>query len=183
MRPLFVLLIAFALSACASYIEASYTPQHSLTAADLEKSLVVLPGTEDLKGSSQFTGVKAKLENRLRAEGFTIVDGLSAADYVAFFTYGVDSGVEKKLPVSTTPGGPETETIYTRLVILVLVDRPAFEKGDIRKVYEAELTSRGRCGDVTQVMSGLLDALFKHFPGESGRPIRVVIPQDPKCVI
>lgn len=69
-------------------------------------------------------------------------------------------------------------TRYTRVLALEIFDQAEGKNRTPKKVYQAKLTSKGRCGQLGWVIDEMLTALFKEFPGESGRPMKVVV--DPK---
>lgn len=71
-------------------------------------------------------------------------------------------------------------TTYTRVLALDLLDRQQFNVGRVEKVYEVKLTSKGRCAQMAAVYDEMLDALFKDFPGESGKTRTVTIEVDTK---
>lgn len=81
-------------------------------------------------------------------------------------TYGV---------VGSVPYSYDTTT-YSRGVRLEMIDRRAFDARQIKTVFEANLSSKGRCGQIAVVMDALLEALFQNFPGESGKARSISVP-------
>lgn len=112
MRLLFVLAIGLMVSGCLSAVQTKFTPYHSLTLEDTGKTVIVAPGMEELKGSLQFDAFKAKLENRFREAGYGVTDEVAYADYIAFFSYGIDGGTTttrtQSMPIYGQIGGGTT---------------------------------------------------------------------------
>ena len=93
MRLLCVLVVGITLAGCVTpSVRTNFTAFHTLTPADIVKSVAVVPGNEGLEGSLEFATFKAKLEQNLRQVGFIVVNEPADADYVAFFGYGIDGG-------------------------------------------------------------------------------------------
>lgn len=219
MRRLFFAMLAMALSGCVQ-VQSTVTAFHTLSTADLSKTLAVYPGDPEEQNSLERKAYVAKLEQHFEAVGFRVIPfGVAKQpDYVAIFNYGIDNGKQVTsnyaIPQwgvtgysgSTTTGtvssyggygtynatttytpqygvtgyntGTTTSTIYGRTIYLTLFDTHKIDPKnkasfDNAKVYEAKLTSSGACGQIASVMDQMLDALFKDFPGESGKAHKV----------
>jgi hypothetical protein len=60
------------------------------------------------------------------------------------------------------------QTQYTRLLRLDIVDKQALAEGNIKKLYEGRVVSRGFSDQLAQVLPMMVKALFEDFPGQSG---------------
>jgi hypothetical protein len=61
-----------------------------------------------------------------------------------------------------------SETEYTRVLRLDIVDKQALAEGNIKKLYEGEVVSRGFSDQLVQVLPKMIKALFEDFPGQNG---------------
>lgn len=64
---------------------------------------------------------------------------------------------------------PYSQTVYSRNLILTIVDAKSTERNGIVKVFEGRVASRGTTGEVSAVMPTMIEVLFKKFPGISGK--------------
>ena len=93
----------------AFYLE-EYSPNGTIT---------VLSSDGEKEGSPEFNFYKAKVEEKLRAQGYTIEPNGPDADHIAFVGYGIDDGTTKTGSYSTwgqTGGGTTTYssgTVYS----------------------------------------------------------------------
>lgn len=69
-----------------------------------------------------------------------------------------------------------SRTVYTRVLRLNVYPKAAVDKGDYTPIYQSEVKSQGRSGQISRVMPSLIYALFKEFPGESGKSRKVISP-------
>ena len=180
-----------------------FTPYHTLSIDDLGKTIAIVPATADQAGQLEFQTFRMKMEGRLSAVGFRVVQEPKDADLIAVFTYGVDNGVTTtqvgSVPIygQTSPGiytttlsvpptyglvgsstYSENITTFKRTLALDILDGKGFLSGSPKKVYEARLSSQGRCGQLASVIEPIITALFQGFPGESGKPLKVSVPSD-----
>lgn len=218
MRIIIATLLSIVVSGCIG-VQSAYTPYHSLEKIKAATSIFVTPGNENLKTSLEFKNFKKKLEPYLVNAGFKLENNRSKADLVAYFNYGIDSGVTTiqsgSSPVYGQTGGGTTfhsgtvntfgtgkiaygnysgtsysmptygiigsksysysETTYTRIVAIDILDRKKQDLGMIDKIYEVKMESKGDCGQMSIVIDYMLKALFKDFPGESGKPNAITI--------
>jgi hypothetical protein len=72
-------------------------------------------------------------------------------------------------PTYGVVGTRETsQTEYTRVLRLDIVDKQALAEGNIKKLYEGKVVSSGFSGQLVQVLPMMVKALFEDFPGQSG---------------
>ena len=64
-------------------------------------------------------------------------------------------------------------TTYGRMVRLDILDAKKSTKDNPVKVFEGTVKSRGSSGQITVVMPAMIEALFKNFPGESGKSAKI----------
>jgi hypothetical protein len=79
-----------------------------------------------------------------------------------------------------------TERVFNRAIVLQIFDSTKFnpnvkDGAKEAQVYEGKLSSAGSCGSMAGVMDPLLEALFKDFPGESGKAHTVSVGMQGKC--
>ncbi len=65
--------------------------------------------------------------------------------------------------------------MYGRNLELTMIDDKKSSKDNIVKVYEGRVSSRGSSADIAVVLPTMIEALFKKFPGQSGKTKKVVM--------
>ncbi len=60
-------------------------------------------------------------------------------------------------------------TMYTRVLVLHMIDTKALANKEFKKMYEAKVVSRGKSGSLPAVLPSMIKALFEDFPGRSGK--------------
>ncbi|MGD8786237.1 MAG: DUF4136 domain-containing protein [Phycisphaerales bacterium] len=61
-----------------------------------------------------------------------------------------------------------SSTEYTRWIWLHIVDKASLDKGDAKRLYEANVVSEGSSSQLAKVIPAMIKAIFKEFPGKSG---------------
>lgn len=111
----------------------------------------------------------------------------SATTYGTLNTFGNTgyySGTTTYTPTYGITGystGITSATVFTRFVNIDIVDVSKSTEDNTKKIYEIRLTSRGSCGNITQVMDEFLQSIFQDFPGESGRGGKITVPAKFDC--
>lgn len=104
----------------------------------------------------------------------------SSSTYGTVTSYGntaTYSGTTSYRPTYGVVGsGVGARTEYTRVVRLEILDKEALLAGNIQKIYEGEVVSSGSTGQLSAVMPTLLSALFRDFPGTSGKSTSIQLP-------
>ncbi|HEU0072317.1 MAG TPA: DUF4136 domain-containing protein [Alphaproteobacteria bacterium] len=98
--------------------------------------------------------------------------------------YGSYSGTSYTPPTFGVTGystNSVTSTTYTRTLNIDILDRPALDRGQVVKLYETKLVSRGSCSVLAGVFEYMANALFQDWPGESGKPQTVEMPSNLRC--
>lgn len=98
--------------------------------------------------------------------------------------YGSYSGSSYTYPTYGVVGSSSYSynvTTFNRLLTMDIFKKAGEQQ--VEKVYEAKVKSNGRCGQINQVIDGLLGALFSEFPGENGSTKKYKIQQNkqPNC--
>lgn len=170
-----------------------FASYRSIIAAHLAaKGFVVV---EDLKDSEVAAFV-----------GYDIDNGTTTTSISSTPVYGYTGGGSRS--VSSTvygPGGPRqvSETVYTppvfgvvgtstscfttrtfrRVLTVSISERPASAGATPRTIYEGKLVSQGACGAIAQVFPLMAGAMFKDWPGVSGKTstVTVTLDKSPDC--
>ncbi len=88
----------------------------------------------------------------------------------SYGSYGTYSGTTTYMPTYGIVGAaPVSQTQYTRFLKLDILDKKALSEQNIKKLYEAKVISRGRTGQISEILPTMMKALFEEFPGKSGR--------------
>lgn len=86
----------------------------------------------------------------------------------SYGSYGTYSGSTTYTPTYGVVGsGVGSRTEYTRILKLDILDKAAATEQKIKKLYEAEVISSGRSGQLAAVLPTMIKALFEDFPGKS----------------
>lgn len=89
------------------------------------------------------------------------------------------SGTSYTMPtygiVGTATGSVQ---VYTRAIAMDIVDAQSLKTETPNKIYEIRAKSTGSCSVIAEVFDEMLEAMFKKFPGESGKSITIEIPLD-----
>ncbi|MGE4580646.1 MAG: DUF4136 domain-containing protein [Desulfuromonadales bacterium] len=87
-----------------------------------------------------------------------------------FGNYGTYSGTTTYQPTYGLVGSaPVSSTVFTRKLELSIVDIEKSTKEEPAIVYQASVVSSGSSSQIAAVMPYMIQALFKKFPGESGK--------------
>lgn len=68
-------------------------------------------------------------------------------------------------------------TVWPKWLAVEVVDGPDWRAGTKRVIWQGRATTSGSRPAIAPVMSGLVRALFKDFPGRNGETVRVEVPQ------
>lgn len=92
------------------------------------------------------------------------------------------SGSSYTMPTYGVVGSStSSRTEYTRAVALDIVDAHSIKSGKPAKLYEIRAKSTGSCSSINGVFDSILEAMFKSFPGESGKSQTIDVPWDGSC--
>jgi hypothetical protein len=162
-----------------------------------DKTLAIIAVPEDRNASLDFATYRQFLAKDFDLAGFNIVDRADQADYIAFVSYGIDSGLVRTAVVAVPPsalgqvngastgfanygGGAYRMPIYDLSVgsssgqlrahnlSVDILDRNSLERGASNKVWEGRATVQSNCPTMAGVMDSMSHALLDDFPGTSG---------------
>lgn len=68
-----------------------------------------------------------------------------------------------------------SRTVYKRVLKLEFVDASQFRAGNIEYEYQATVISVGSSGNIERVTPKMITAVFRNFPGESGKSYSEVV--------
>ncbi len=92
------------------------------------------------------------------------------------------SGTSYTMPTYGIVGSStSSQTEYTRAIALDIVNAKSVESGKPVKLYEMRARSTGSCSSINGVFDEILEAMFKSFPGESGKSQTIEVPWDGSC--
>lgn len=94
-------------------------------------------------------------------------------------SYGSYSGTSYSMPTFGIVGSSSYSydiTVYTRNLAMDIVETKSLGQKNPIKVFEGRIKSRGCSSQINEVMPPLVDAMFKNFPGTSGKSENIVIP-------
>ncbi len=111
----------------------------------------------------------------VRSRGFNLSLGIGYGNFNRPFGYGW--GYD---PFLDNHSYTETRQLFTRRVALNMYRGATFVTGPKLRLFEGRAISTGLNGQVETVMPYMLDAIFKEFPGPSGRTrtVAVEVPAD-----
>jgi len=193
MRKMAVLVVLVAALAGCAVVKSRVTTFHRLP-GDVSGMRYMLVPTRSQAASLEYRRYADIVREHLRGRGMEEVSRAEDADVLVVISYAIDGGkVVRDDPIvidrptritgrvdrhgyftGRTRGGPiviggGSSIQYQRFFALDMLDAASALKGEIRKLYEGRVVSRGRSSTIAAVMPAMIRALFKHFPGESGK--------------
>lgn len=191
MKNLLVTTILFAALTGCALLRSQVAVLHHLP-KDLSGTTYVMIPFKEQEGSLAHKVYEEAVRQELNAKGFRETT-VNQAQTVVFFAYGIDkgrgvvssypiigqTGVETCTSTSCLDSSPwpiygvvgtrkTLETQYTRVLRLDIVDKQALAEGNIKKLYEGKVLSRGFSDQLAKVLPEMVKALFEDFPGQSG---------------
>jgi len=106
--------------------------------------------------------------------GTSYSSGTVSSGYGGYASY---SGTTYSAPTFGQVGSvPYTTKMYGRNLDLTIIDDRKSSKDNVVKVYEGRVASSGSSADIAVVLPTMIEALFKNFPGQSGKTKKVAMP-------
>lgn len=163
-----------------------------------DKTLAIIAVPEDRNASLDFATYRQYLAKDFDLAGFTIVDRADQADYIAFVSYGIDSGLARtgvvaippsalgqsaglstgfanyggggayRMPIYDLSVGSSSGQLRAHNVSIDIIDRNSLQRGTSNKVWEGRATVQSNCPTMAGVMDSMSHALLDDFPGTSG---------------
>jgi hypothetical protein len=191
-----VLVLALAATGCATAPPTFPTEVTRFRADAVERGTISLVPEEGITDGPAFQSYARAVGDALTAEGYTVVPPGAASTFVARIGFrsdtrsvrgpapftlglgvgggsygrggGVDAGVSGGIPI-----GKREMRDDTAATLSVRINRRAGDLGVWEGNAQTRLIRRAGTGDAHAVAAKLATALFKGFPGESGRTITV----------
>jgi hypothetical protein len=188
-----ILIMAGLMAGCAAQVPSTeVTRFHAQT--PLSRGTITIAARDDAEAASmEFAAVQAAVSDQLTAAGYTVVSDKRGSNFVAQVSYSraVRPGMAARSPVSVGLGGgtggggfglgggisfpigkpKSTDIVSTELFVQIR------ERASEKAVWEGRAQSDAREGtpyaSVSSTLPKMSAALFKDFPGESGRTIVV----------
>ena len=92
----------------------------------------------------------------------------TTANYQSTTTEPITFGQVGSIPYNTKE--------FNRHLLLTIIDARKSHGEDVIKVYEGRVLSSGSTGEISVILPIMIDALFKTFPGASGKTVNVSLP-------
>lgn len=125
-----------------------------------------IDGGETISGSSPIYGQTGG--------GTSYSSGTVTSGYGGYATY---SGTTYTAPTFGQVGSVSySRKMYGRNLDLAIIDDRRSSKDKIVKVYEGRVASSGSSADIAVVLPTMIEALFKDFPGQSGKTKKLSMP-------
>lgn len=193
-----------ALSGCA-LLKSQVVVFHQLPKDFSGTTYAIIPFKEE---SLEHKAYEEAVRQELNATGFRETT-LDQAETVVSLAYGIDAGrrVVSSYPIIGQTSATEcstglrrsdqpcnwptygvvgtrveSQTEYTRVLILDIVDKRALVEGNIKKLYEGKVVSSGFSDQLVKVLPKMVKALFEDFPGQSGSTKTSFRPTDSAAV-
>jgi hypothetical protein len=106
--------------------------------------------------------------------GTSYSSGTVTSGYGGYASY---SGTTYTAPTFGQVGSvPYSQKMYGRNLDLSIIDDRRSSKNNVVKVYEGRVASSGSSADIAVVLPTMIEALFKDFPGQSGKTKKLSMP-------
>jgi hypothetical protein len=191
MKFIYLLFFTIILSSCVS----TKTIRYYDNKTQLNDKKFIFIALKDQENSLEYEEYKDKISQKLEKFGLHPAKDKSAADYSVKFEYGVNNHKErignlsedsdkmnliekpmnrkinlhynqKKSFVENILFPPLPFQIYDRFFILNITTLKSFNN---KPIFEGEVRTQGSCNSFAQVSDSMIDAMFKDFPGKSGK--------------
>lgn len=92
------------------------------------------------------------------------------------------SGTSYTMPTYGIVGSAtDSVTEYTRSIAIDILDAKSLKRGKVKKKYELRAKSTGSCPVIAEVFDEILEAMFKEFPGVSGKSRTIEVSGEFDC--
>ncbi len=176
-------------------IKAELTVFHELPKDFNPPTIAIVPWHQTQKSSLEFKNYAAILKDRIEKLGFTVIDHSRKPELILFFDYGDDNGKDMtetytvpdfgmigytgysmnyygfypSMPLYGYRGYQTRTNKYTLFTRYIRIDiaQPKINGGELDKMYEGSLRSKGTCSKLTVTLPYLIDMYFQNFPGKN----------------
>lgn len=166
------------------------------------RTFAVLPA-ENQQGNLEFRAYADQVAKRMQAQGFRLVPEDAKPQLVLQIHYAVDDG---RTEIWTTPiysyndywrryygaaaarpypyldatgANTNSSTVYTHRLELKIMDGASLRAGKREDVFEGRAVAERETRELVVTVPFLVEALFDNFPGQSGVPTVVRLPERP----
>ncbi len=170
-----IFLIFIIFNGCQRVVHNQIIPFHSFSSdQDIKNKKFTILLKKEQQNNLEAKEYMFKIATFLKNKGM-IVSTLENCDYVVFFDYGIGNKYNKIISVPVFGSSSKkyryfTITLNERYLYLVMYDKKTKEQ-----IYFGKVISEGSYNDIAYVIDQMLEALFKYFPGESGKPKNINI--------
>jgi hypothetical protein len=175
---------------------------HDLAGVPPGRSFVITPENGQ-DGSLEFKSYAKMVAARMEAAGYRPVADAGHADLLVSMVYSVDQGRSEvwSVPVygytdywrrfygaqAAWPAVPydvvgtdtHSTTLFTHRLDLRIADAAKLRQGVHANVFEGHALAERTGRDLVVVMPYMIGAMFDNFPGQSGVPVKVSVPETP----
>jgi hypothetical protein len=164
------LFIIAALSGCGQSISATISVYHTLPDRTSLTRYAFVP-MEDQDENSENVVYKNAIRRELSRYRYRETD-VQSASFLISFSYGINEGREVG---SRGIFHTSSYTEYRRGLWMFIYKKGATNKEEKRVVFEGSVMSAGTLEQVSTIMPQMIRALFREFPGESGKTRKTFI--------
>ena len=190
--------LALLLGGCESSMQADVTQFASAAPLPAGKSFAVA-AEQDQGGSLEFQHYAGLVGGALQDHGFRAAAPGAQADLMVVIHYG---GAGNHTEIFGDPGwadpwggwgwgwhrpffpppygyGAQSRTYYSEMLEVQIFDGAAWRNNVRTMLYQGRAVGDATMNEISAAVPALVQALFTHFPGNSGRTERVVVPMAP----
>ena len=190
MKPVYAALsLALLLCGCTASMQADVTQFTSTAALPPGRSFAVA-AEPDQSGSLEFQHYAGLVGGALQDHGFKAAPPVEKADLMVVIHYGGAGNHTELLndPAwgagwgggwhhrGLPPFGPESRTYYSEMLEVQIFDGAAWRNNVHTMLYQGRAIGDATVNEISAAIPSLVQALFTHFPGNTGRTERITVP-------
>lgn len=203
MKSFVLVCLLFTLSACTAYTHMNRI-SYKDPAFNAGGSVYVVSTNKATNNSLEFKHFKPYIENALQAKGFTPVQSMKSAKYIAVIHYGIDNGRTKVVSTPVygydafnrysviIPGYPAPgyaiagiNTVeyeeFTHVLSMEILQAKSAKSSERKEVYASKVISKNLCPYIGPVFPDLVQGLFENFPARNGETKEVKVKTSKDC--
>ncbi len=190
MKPVYAALsLALLLCGCTASMQADVTQFTSPAALPAGRSFAVA-AEGDQSGSLEFQHYAGLVGGALQDHGFKAAAPGEKAELMVTIHYGGMGNHTELLPDpfwgagggwgwrhrGPPDFGPESKTFYAEMLEVQIFDGAAWRGNNRTMLYQGRAVGDATVNEISAAVPALVQALFTHFPGNSGRTERIAVP-------
>jgi hypothetical protein len=188
MKPVYaVLSLALLLCGCVASMQTDVTQFTSTATLPAGRSFAVA-AEGDQGGSLEFQHYAGLVGSALQDHGFKAAAPGDKADLMVTIHYGSAGNHTEILgdPAyaggwgwrhrGPPPFGPESKTYYAEMLEVQIFDGAAWRGNTRTMLYQGRAVGDATVNEISAAVPALVQALFTHFPGNSGNTERIIVP-------